>query len=325
MTAVKALIFGIDEFFPFLKPYYDQEVAKGNLEITGYVVLDKNKVYLLKNLNGEPLQNLSFQKVIISSKDYFLAKFKLLQSMFNTFTGGGGGTNIKLSNVIDGRIFRVPGFNLARFIEENVAYGDFVDEVFNDAISTIYKRIYTKKELNLELGAKSYAHGIRIEGGGLVKIGNFSSIAHNITFELSLNGDHNYHAVTHYGLNSLDWEVPKDYYPMYTCKLSRPKLNIGSDVWIGRGCFLKVSNTDKPLNIGNGVVIASDSVVVNDVPPFAIVGGNPAKFIKWRFDQDVIEALERIAWWNWDIEKIHDNFYLFNDPKKFASKFDTKN
>ncbi|MBQ7199266.1 MAG: antibiotic acetyltransferase, partial [Selenomonadaceae bacterium] len=69
-------------------------------------------------------------------------------------------------------------------------------------------------------------------------------------------------------------------------------------------------------------VIASDSVVVKNVPPYAIVGGNPAKFIKYRFDEKIIEALLRIKWWDWDIDKIHDNFKYFNRVEEFVEMHD---
>ena len=156
-----------------------------------------------------------------------------------------------------------------------------------------------------------------VEGKGLIQIGNFSSISWGIVFELGANGKHNYKNITSYP--HWDWDVGRDFYPQY---LSSTHLKIGSDVWIGRGCRIKASNQNKSLTIGDGSVIASDSVVVKDVPPFAIVGGNPAKFIKWRFEPEIIEALERIAWWNWDLEKIYDNFHLFNNPVEFAKKFD---
>ena len=97
---------------------------------------------------------------------------------------------------------------------------------------------------------------------------------------------------------------------------------IGNDVWIGRGCNLKCTNPTKPLVIGDGAVIASDSVVVKNVPPYAIVGGNPAQIIKYRFPPDVIEALLRIKWWDWSLDKIHDNFKYFNNIDKFISLHD---
>ena len=86
---------------------------------------------------------------------------------------------------------------------------------------------------------------------------------------------------------------------------------------------MKCTNPNKPLIIGDGAVITSDSVVVKNVPPYAIVGGNPAKIIKFRFSEDVIESLLRIKWWDWDIDKIHDNFKYFNDVEKFIALHDS--
>ena len=85
---------------------------------------------------------------------------------------------------------------------------------------------------------------------------------------------------------------------------------------------MKCTNPNKPLVIGDGAVVASDSVVVKNVPPYAIVGGNPAKIIKFRFSEEVIESLLRIKWWDWSLDKIHDNFKYFNDIDKFISLHD---
>ncbi|AOT07870.1 Vat family streptogramin A O-acetyltransferase [Pseudoalteromonas luteoviolacea] len=77
---------------------------------------------------------------------------------------------------------------------------------------------------------------------------------------------------------------------------------IGNDVWIG------YESTIMPgVKIGNGAIIASKSVVTQDVPPYSIIGGNPAKVIKMRFEQDVIEMLQDIAWWNWPVEKVTEH------------------
>jgi virginiamycin A acetyltransferase len=70
-------------------------------------------------------------------------------------------------------------------------------------------------------------------------------------------------------------------------------------VWIGFGATIMSG-----VKIGNGAVIAANSHVIKDVPPYAIVGGNPAKVIKYRFTEEQIEELQKIAWWDWDNEKI---------------------
>ncbi|MGB3654008.1 MAG: Vat family streptogramin A O-acetyltransferase [Rivularia sp. (in: cyanobacteria)] len=77
---------------------------------------------------------------------------------------------------------------------------------------------------------------------------------------------------------------------------------IGNDVWIGYEAVIMPG-----IEIGDGAIIASKSVVSKNVLPYTIVGGNPAKEIKKRFADDVIETLLKIAWWNWDIEKISRN------------------
>jgi virginiamycin A acetyltransferase len=64
------------------------------------------------------------------------------------------------------------------------------------------------------------------------------------------------------------------------------------------------------VTIGNGAIIATRAVVKKDVPAYSIVAGNPAKVVKMRFDNLTIARLERIAWWDWDIEKINKNLHL---------------
>jgi virginiamycin A acetyltransferase len=77
---------------------------------------------------------------------------------------------------------------------------------------------------------------------------------------------------------------------------------IGNDVWLGYDALIMPGVT-----IGNGAVIAARSVVTADVPAYAIVGGNPAKVIRRRFDDATIATLEEIAWWDWPVERITAN------------------
>ena len=77
---------------------------------------------------------------------------------------------------------------------------------------------------------------------------------------------------------------------------------VSNDVWIGYEAIIMPGVT-----IGDGAIIAAKSVVVKDVPPYSVVGGNPAKIIKQIFDDETIAALLEIAWWNWDIKKISAN------------------
>lgn len=91
---------------------------------------------------------------------------------------------------------------------------------------------------------------------------------------------------------------------------------IGNDVWIGRNAIILPGNT-----IGDGAIIAAGAVVTHDVPPYTIVGGVPARPIRKRFSDDIIEKLLEIKWWDWPEEKIVENFEYFYQPEKFAEKF----
>jgi acetyltransferase-like isoleucine patch superfamily enzyme len=93
---------------------------------------------------------------------------------------------------------------------------------------------------------------------------------------------------------------------------------IGNDVWLGfRSMVLGGAR------VGDGAVIAAGSVVFQDVPPYAIVAGNPAQVIRYRFSKLVIERLLRIAWWNWPDEKVRDNIEWFLKPvREFVDRFD---
>ena len=77
---------------------------------------------------------------------------------------------------------------------------------------------------------------------------------------------------------------------------------IGNDVWIGYEAVIMPG-----VQVGDGAIVAAKSVVVSDISPYTIFGGNPAKFIRQRFDDESIKALLEVAWWNWDIEKITHN------------------
>ena len=234
---------------------------------------------------------------------------------------------ISRKNIIDGRIFQVPNLDFLRLLNEGIAYGLLENiKKFEDLTRTIYPRIYRIRnkglykinESVLMFDSKSYVANALIDGTGFLSVKKFCSVSWDIVFNMGNNGDHNYKNVNNYGLTSLDWWAPDEFFSNAdTCKIE-----IGNDVWIGRGANLKCANPARPLVIGDGAVIASDSVVVKNVPPYAIVGGNPAKIIKYRFSEDIIESLLKIQWWNWDIDKIYENFKYFNRVEEFVAMHD---
>ncbi|RQO53498.1 Vat family streptogramin A O-acetyltransferase [Paucibacter sp. KBW04] len=87
---------------------------------------------------------------------------------------------------------------------------------------------------------------------------------------------------------------------------------VGNDVWIGFEALIMPG-----VKIGNGAIISSRSVVTADVPAYAVVGGNPARLIRRRYSDEVVQALESLAWWDWPVEHISRNL-----PAILASDLD---
>ena len=97
---------------------------------------------------------------------------------------------------------------------------------------------------------------------------------------------------------------------------NNPPVIIGNDVWIGANVIILPGVT-----IGDGSILAAGAVVTKDVEPYAVVGGVPAKVIKFRFDEESIKKFLQIQWWNWSVEEIEDNIELFYQPEEFLKNF----
>lgn len=93
-------------------------------------------------------------------------------------------------------------------------------------------------------------------------------------------------------------------------------ITIGNDVWIGANVIVMPG-----VHIGDGAVIAAGAVVTKDVEPYAIVGGVPARLIKYRFDGHIRTIILNSKWWEWSQDKINENLELFYEPKKFAIQY----
>lgn len=91
----------------------------------------------------------------------------------------------------------------------------------------------------------------------------------------------------------------------------KAEVNIGSDVWIGDGCYIKAGVT-----IGNGSIVGAHSVVTHDVAPYTIVAGVPARVLRARFSNDIAKSLQEIAWWNWSDSQIEEYAGFFDDPEE---------
>ena len=91
-------------------------------------------------------------------------------------------------------------------------------------------------------------------------------------------------------------------------------VTVGNDVWLGSNVIVIDG-----VKISDGAIVAAGSVVTKDVPAYAIVGGVPAKIIKYRFEQDEIEKLLKIKWWNFDIHYLKNNYKKFHNIKTFIN------
>lgn len=94
--------------------------------------------------------------------------------------------------------------------------------------------------------------------------------------------------------------------------IQTPQIVIENDVWLGMGVYVKAGVT-----IHNGAVIGTGSVVTHDVPPYEIWAGNPARFIRKRFNDEIIKGLLDSEWWNYSDEDLKTRAVDFDDPSKF--------
>ena len=184
----------------------------------------------------------NFDIAILSTRSKFYERMKFLESQ-----------GIPRKNIIDGRVFKVHELDFQRLLNEGVAYGTLTKLergafIFADSTLATYPRIYYGENgiygLTLRLGSSSFFSslgGTRLEARfqSKINVGNFTAIAWNQTFELGLSGSHNPKIISQ-SASILNEGKMKEFLPkMYGCKI-----NIGNDVWIGRGCFLKCANPE---------------------------------------------------------------------------------
>lgn len=150
----------------------------------------------------------------------------------------------------------------------NITNRDFIEFIRNGGVS-VGKNTYGKLNINYTGNSKEK-----------LTIGSNCSISGQCNF--MLGGEHDYRCITTfpyaYRIFSMNTEV-----------LTKGPIYIEDEVWIGDGAWILSG-----VRIGKGAVVATGAIVTKDVPPYAIVGGNPAKIIKYRFDSNVIEKLMKV-------------------------------
>lgn len=136
------------------------------------------------------------------------------------------------------------------------------------------------------------------------EIGNYCSISWDVTIGATS------HPMSHASTHSF-WYRKKFGLCDQDLKFDSSVTHIGHDVWIGCNVVIMPG-----VHIGNGAVIGAGSVVTKDVPSYAIYAGNPAKQLRYRFEENERKQLESLAWWYWDDDKMKENLSMFKMPLK---------
>lgn len=165
----------------------------------------------------------------------------------------------------------------------------------------------------ITVGAGSYANQLTIycwKPGLEVSFGNYCSIAENVN--LLLGGEHDAHWVSTFPFYEY-WQLPDQEKRM--TRKTRGPIEIGHDVWIGHGATI-LSGT----KIGTGAIIGAGSVLRGDVPAYAIMAGNPAKLIRYRFAEDIRAQLLASQWWDLPRQALVNLSVHFHDPVEFIGQ-----
>lgn len=168
--------------------------------------------------------------------------------------------------------------------------------------------VLLKNDMFTQKGIKTYDNGAKVwrwSNTPLV-IGKYCSIAYNVNFIVD-EGYHTISEITNYPhvnnltTNSELLELKKSFH-------QKEGIVVGNDVWIGMNAIILPGIT-----IGNGAVVAAGSIVTKDVPSYTVVGGNPAKIIRIKYDDEIIDKMNNVAWWDWEealVTERKSDFYL---------------
>lgn len=159
---------------------------------------------------------------------------------------------------------------------------------------------------DIKIGRFSSLWGPNIHLNGSIEIGSFCSIANNTSI---ISYAHNLQRPsTYYMSKNLFNETDKGEI------IEGDRVEIGSDVWIGSHVQILPN-----VRIGHGAVVGAGSVITKDVEPYTIVAGNPARLIRKRFEDMLIDELLKSEWWMWSESKIRSNKYFFQNDLSLSS------
>ncbi|MFB9378778.1 CatB-related O-acetyltransferase [Kineococcus gynurae] len=196
---------------------------------------------------------------------------------------------------------RLPEDRRGRLHDVGVDLRGFVEvhpETVFEGTTSFYGGVHNTRAARF--GAFTYSHAMI--SPAVESIGRYCSIAEGVKFGLRE------HPLTWLGTSNFTYEMENPQWDDHRRRRRRPfqdfphgddrqqrAIRIGNDVWIGGHAYIKGGVT-----IGDGAVVGTMAVVTKDVPPYAVVVGNPARIVRFRFPADVVHELERVRWWQYD-------------------------
>jgi acetyltransferase-like isoleucine patch superfamily enzyme len=201
----------------------------------------------------------------------------------------------------------------------------FYNKFKNRRIATNAIVIQSNLGQNISIGKGCYLYNVTIGDytylakdvvGMNTKIGKFCSIAQGVCISLGMHPTRKFVSTS-----------PVFFSKYKQCGVSFSKDSyfremgstlIGNDVWIGVNAIIM-----DDITIGDGAIVAAGAIVTKNVPPYSIVAGNPAKVIRYRFNNEIIDFLLKIKWWEKEEQWLKDNFKDFHDIETFKQKYMT--
>ncbi|PWL99421.1 MAG: Vat family streptogramin A O-acetyltransferase [Clostridiales bacterium] len=202
-----------------------------------------------------------------------------------------------------------------KFPSENIPSVCFIKNVVTRPNIVIGDYTYYDDPEDAENFEKHVTHHYEFLGDKLI-IGRFCAIAKGVEFIMN-GANHRMNSITTYPFNIMGngWERAT---PTLQELPLKGDTVVGNDVWIGQNVTILPG-----VHIGDGAIVGANSVVSKNVPAYHIVGGNPIRTIRKRFDDETIDFLLHLKWWDWSDEKIFENLELLcsGDITKIKAKF----
>jgi acetyltransferase-like isoleucine patch superfamily enzyme len=189
-------------------------------------------------------------------------------------------------------------------------------------INMLLRRNFPKCIVKIGKNTSSVPYIVSAENTDCVTIGNYCSIGHGTTI-ITHQGHIPPKEFRDYRVSTYPLAIVRKhgFLPRYWIRDRKNFVTIGNDVWTGINAIIMPGVT-----VGDGAIIGAGSLVTHDVPPYAVVAGVPAKLLNFRYTNDQIQKLLKIAWWNWSEKNIVANMdYFYGKVDEFIDRFYEKN